>query len=315
MEILLFDKNNTGDIEIKELASWTVGHRFTYLIESIIIATRWLESIVSEAVLIELDGFYRNDLLQDSAVHKNAWEYAQRAILNEAYRIALPKIAVQVNNASVSVAWSDTLRPALAEKAELISSLKIGAYDFANLLIEKMEANIGTFPAWQASKEKMQLGDILIKNAFDFSAFYFINNSQAEFYSILPNIRRAQIEFTKVACGEKWDEVTSWANTGAPDTPTKQILHYAKSCTAYAAIYFRIKQNYAEIQANGGEQGKIQARLNALDALAKYERQNADDYSKLIRDAIAALDAPPAITEEFTSDYLFPFGSGNSLIF
>lgn len=313
--MLLFNNNNSGDAEISALATWASGHKFAYLQESILIGLRWLKAIVGNECVAQLDAFYRDSGLSGTSTERQAVELAQRAVLNEAYRVNLPKASVHINNAGVQVPWNENFRPALGEKTDLLASLRADAFNFANLLVEEMDAAPLIFTEWANSSAKERLKNILFPSVFVFDDFFSLSGNQAEFYALFAHIQRAQNQYVKPIVGDLWPSLVAWAHGEATDSFDDLILFNARTIAAHGGIYLRSLADYTELMASGGEASRIQSRLATLGQLQQHTKANVDAYGQLLRDAIAASqpEPEPPLAEVIKPDAYLPIAGGNSL--
>ena len=215
---MLLNKANNGDAEIAVRASWTAGHKYSHLEESVILAQEWLASIIGADAFKALDDFYNSsgyesNLTIEAKDNTEAVYTAQRALINYAYKLYAPKGAVYFDNTGISVKWSEQYRPANAELPAFLASMEETAFSFVSILIKRMDSNPLLYTEWASGTAKKKADQLLIRTAFEFSELYQIKDSAAFYYYTADKQSRVQRESVKPIVKTLWaDLVKTSAN-------------------------------------------------------------------------------------------------------
>ena len=141
-------------------------------------------------------------------------EKARKALSNFAYALYLPLAQVQIDNAGVRIANTETMKTAWEWQ---IRDLQRDFYDAGWLALEDLqkflEQNAGSgsgsaYDYWLDSSAYTILKECFINSADEFDKFYFINKSRRLYSAIKTAMKRVEILHAKPSLGaEYFDEL------------------------------------------------------------------------------------------------------------
>ena len=215
---MIFDKNNTGTEEVKQIATWTSDHNYQHISKALILAKRKVLNITGKDIYkTALTHYLSNDYQLEAPTPEQAnldklvfW--FQTVLVNFAYSKNLYKDTVIWDNSGINVIWSEQYRPAQEETLKNVSnSLEQDGYEFLDLLIEFLFEKKGQFSEFQTSISGRKLKELFINDANEFNFYFNIKNSVSYFFEILDVIRRMQRTYISDAIGlELYNEATTY---------------------------------------------------------------------------------------------------------
>ena len=189
----------TDKEEFKVYLEVSAGLTYTTALPSIKIAERrFLQPLLGDALFVLLLAAYQNAGRSVSAIPdpiiKRLAELAQEAVANLGMMLAVPRLSVQVSDAGIRRAESDSVKTAYQyQQLDLEESYGRAGFDALEDILGHIAANDDKFPEYKASASYQDENEFLINTGTDFSRYYTIGQSRLTFISIRYIMKR--IEF------------------------------------------------------------------------------------------------------------------------
>ncbi|MFI1770991.1 DUF6712 family protein [Thalassobellus citreus] len=284
---LLFNKNNSGQAEIKKILGFLDGG-FTYanLEPDIELNTPDLINLISQEVYDKLQEYYADANPTEDKDIAQAIKYCQLYIASMAYLDYAPNNALTHSNSGRNVSKTDSETMAWDwQIAQDNAATKKRAYKALDLLFVMLEAK--AWPEWTGSEAYKKANALFLKNTNLFDAAFPINKSGQLYQRLVPFM--ADFENDHVTAILTLDSVTTLKAVSEPNETQTVLLNLIHKAIAYLSLGKAMKAFPVEMFPEGllyneNTRMKSLARAEVMQFLndegAKYLTKLEHEYSK-----------------------------------
>lgn len=184
---------------------------------------------------------------------KKAIEHTQAALANYAYFLYVPVGFVQIGNAGIQEANTESASAARQWVTYDLKKALLEAGDIAlDVLLEFLEKNADEYPAWKNSDAYTVNKELFINDADTFSKFTNIQNSRRTFLALRPFIAKAErFYITSAISKELFDELKEAMKNGSTDEKQKKVIDLIQPALAQLALHKAIPEIIFQVGADG----------------------------------------------------------------
>lgn len=151
----------------------------------------FIRPAIGEAMLERLAEHMASSI--DNAQDDELLELVQEALAHRAVMLAVPFLSIDISNAGLQIAASDTFRPPYQwQVGDVTSALDAASMNAIEEVYAFLEAHAEDYGEWTDSDECTLYNDTLLRNAQEFDKHYAIGASRITFLDLKPSIRSAQ---------------------------------------------------------------------------------------------------------------------------
>ena len=277
---MLFNKNNQGAVEVKELMGFTyVSIPFDNLVPYIEFAERDLiRQIVSKTLIETAQAHYdsanykaapaeaieneteeqktaREALNAKNALLDTLVKKIQNPIIRHALRMYFPSSDVQHTDSGRSITVTENQKPAFEWQVEKDNAnMLVLAHIAEEMLIEFLFDNKDSDPldtVWKDTEAAKALKGSLINSAEEFSKVFYINNSRRVFMAISPIMREKEHMIESCFLPSDFETLKTAIETGTLTADQKITLGKCIIPLAYYTMADALKQINIEMLPDG----------------------------------------------------------------
>jgi hypothetical protein len=313
---MIFNKSSNGAAELKELIGFIYKSvNFNDLKKYIGFAERYVKKVIGPEVFKVAEDHYKSDhyhwVAPEPAEGQQAETHPEYAILDDlvekiqypvavhAYRMYVPSGDLTHSPKGRQIFVSEEEKPAFEWQIEkdnenLISLANLGT----DMLIEFLDANIdttvGTSPnetnliPWGTSDAYKAIKELFIPSVDDFEKVFMIGGSRTTYLSLVPFIRRVQVNEIKSCIGpERYDVIMEQVLDKDVDDESQEIFDKICQPLALLALSVAVKRLSAEVLPAGIFTNIVSNVVKGKTPAAKQERNEIS--STLERDGLKEL--------------------------
>lgn len=322
---MLFNKNNTGEDEVKRILGFTFYNNvFDNLVASILQVEERIIQLIGPEIFTRAQTRYEaNDFnpeltsteVNDQLVHK-----IQFANLFLAYREYARNNDVQHSDKGRVITVSENEKPAFEWMIERDDrALLDKSYAFLDGLLNFLELKADTFTEWKNSNARKQFRAQLIYSVDQFEEQYRIGRSMRFFLLVLPQLRKVEKRHIKSVIGETRYTalLTKIKDGGTLDAADKALLEMIAPPLVYYtmvdALCFYAEDEFPScvIQSYLPDSQNRRKNGDNKTILAKRINEEADSYHRDLQEYIRKLDQQA----DFVSQPILPENSPDNKFF
>ena len=223
--------------QVKEYITIDISTNINTVLPYIKQAEKFVKDIIGTDLYNSLSYFVNED--GDDSDIEALLPYVQLPLINFAYMLGAPKLAVNIGMAGISTTSNNNLNPADDTRIkDLIRSFASSGYDGLEDLLEFLEENKGTYSAWVSSTAYSYNKQFFVNNAKEMNDSIHIGISRYDFLKLKPFIHQIEQSIIKKAIGtDTFDAVKEeYADDDLSDENEILLLDYIRPAVCYMAL-------------------------------------------------------------------------------
>lgn len=277
---LLFNKNNTGATELKELLGFTDADiKWVQFQPYLITATDLLIDIIGNPIYESLRGIYTAE--SSSAADAEFLKRVQTVIGLDAYRNLTPYLDLAHTNKGRVNRVED--KEKIAFEWQIVKSdnkMERDYYRALDRLIKYMDKSVS---GWKNTDAYKLTHDLFIRTALEIDDYFNIDGSRLLFLKLAPGIRKAEREdilprITKT----RFDQLKEKLKNNAGDHDAI-LLEKIKEAVVYKSLSWGIPRLSARLFPEGFLELADNSRMT-ITAKKSVERNQAEAYSQRFKE-------------------------------
>jgi len=161
--------------------------------------------------------------------------YAQKALANFAFYLAVPKLDVQITGAGFVVTSNTTVSPASDKRVSAFrTAMELDGWNLVESMLKFLEKNKSDYPTWVASTAYTTTFETFINCADDFDKIIRINRSRLEFQKLIPDMINVELLRIEPAISSEFAVVIrNEIKSGTISTRVQAILPNIRRAVAF----------------------------------------------------------------------------------
>ena len=297
---MIFNKNQTGVFEIKELIGFIYkSTNFENMITYIGFAQRDLKKIIGKELFALAESHYKSGNFCLAEPDEDHPEYSvldelvkkiQFPVAVNAYRRYVPSIDLQHSDKGRQITVTNEDKPAFEWQIEkdnenLVSLANEGVDFLLEFLDDHIDDKAGTetdapyLLPWGASKEFQATRELLIYNVDQLERIYSVKGSRLVYLSLVPFMRQVQDnEIRSCFSPEDWNDLKDQVLDGDFSDNNKVIIEQARAPLALLALSIAIRRLSIEILPDGLFTNQVTGVIKSKLSTSKIDRIEVSGY-------------------------------------